>query len=45
MKKVFLDDLPRKVYCGKECIDWVKSIGHKIKFIPLKRTLVTLVVR
>lgn len=37
MKKVFLDNLPKKLGVGaninKECIDWNKSIGHKVKFI------------
>lgn len=29
MRKVFLDDLPRR----KQRIDWMASIGHKVKFI------------
>lgn len=29
MRKVFLDDLPRR----KEGIDWAASVGHKVKFI------------
>jgi len=37
MKKIFLDDLPRKLGLGanknKECIDWENSIGQKIKYI------------
>ena len=37
MKKVFLDDLPKKLGIGinknKEYIDWQNCIGHKIKFI------------
>ena len=33
MKKVFLEDLPRKIYRGKECIDWKNSIGYKVEFI------------
>ena len=34
MKKVFLDDLPRKIRGNKECIDWENSVGYKgIKFI------------
>ena len=33
MKKVFLDDLPRKKYGENERINWKESIGYKIKFI------------
>ena len=37
MRKVFLDDLPKKLGRGinknKECIDWSNSIGFKVKFI------------
>jgi very-short-patch-repair endonuclease len=33
MRKVFLDDLPRKEYRGKIVFDWKKSLGYKIKFI------------
>lgn len=33
MRKVFLDDLPRKNRAGKECIDWIKSVGYKVRFI------------
>ena len=29
MKKVFLDDLPKR---GK-LVDWKNSVGHKVKFI------------
>jgi len=37
LKKVFLDDLPKKYGFGankdKLCISWKESIGHKVKFI------------
>ncbi len=37
MKKVFLDDLPKKQGWGankdKDCIDWMNSIGNTVKFI------------
>jgi len=37
LKKVFLEDLPKKLGIGananKECIDWNKSIGNHVKFI------------
>ncbi|NRU52600.1 hypothetical protein [Clostridium beijerinckii] len=33
MKKVFLENLPRKIYKNKECIDWESAYGHKVKFI------------
>ena len=37
MKKIFLDDLPKKLGFGankdRECIDWDNSIGYKVKFI------------
>ena len=37
IKKVFLGDLPKKLGVGananKECIDWNKSVGYKVKFI------------
>lgn len=37
MRKVFLDDLPKKYGFGankdKLVIDWKKSIGYKVKFI------------
>jgi len=37
MRKVFLDDLPRRngrgVNKDKECIDWKNSIGHRVRFI------------
>ena len=34
MKIVYLDNLPKKIGVGKkECIDWVNSIGYKVKFI------------
>ena len=33
MKKVFLGNLPRKMYQGKECIDWANSMGHRVRFI------------
>lgn len=32
MRKVFLEELPRKEYKGRVCIDWVKSVGHKVCF-------------
>ncbi|MDF2590480.1 MAG: hypothetical protein K0S41_4323 [Anaerocolumna sp.] len=32
MKKVFLDELPRKLYGGKICIDWYNSVGFSVKF-------------
>lgn len=31
-RKVDLSSLPRKIYRGRECIDWEKSIGAKITF-------------
>lgn len=33
MRKVFLDELPKKMRAGKETIDWKNSIGYKIPFI------------
>lgn len=33
MRKVFLDELPKKKYGNKETIDWKNSIGYKVKFI------------
>ena len=33
MKKIFLDNLPKKIHCKKECIDWMNSIGYKVRFI------------
>ena len=33
MRKVFLDDLPRRIYRGKNHIDWNKSVGCKVKAI------------
>ena len=37
MKKVFLEELPKKMGFGananKECIDWNKSVGYKVKFM------------
>ena len=33
MRKVFLEGLPKKIHTGKECIDWEKSVGYKVKFI------------
>ena len=33
MRKMFLENLPKKTYKGKKCIDWENSIGYKIKFI------------
>lgn len=33
MRKVFLDDLPRKKKGSSEIIDWKKSIGMTIKFV------------
>ena len=33
MKEMFLDDLPKKINKGKECIDWKNSAGYKVHFI------------
>ena len=33
MKKIFLDNLPKKIRCKKECIDWINSIGYNVRFI------------
>lgn len=33
MRKVYLDDLPRYTYRGREVIDYLKSIGYKVKGI------------
>ena len=33
MRKIFLEELPKKTYKGRECIDWDESYSHKIKFI------------
>lgn len=37
VRKVFLDDLPRKYGIGankdKQIIDWINSVGYKVKFI------------
>lgn len=33
MRKVFLEDLPRKINAGKEVIDWIGSVGKNINFI------------
>ena len=33
MRKMFLDDLPKKMNKGKECIDWKNSAGYKVHFI------------
>ena len=37
MRKVFLDDLPKKygkgMYINKLCYDWKNSVGYKLKFI------------
>ena len=33
MRKIFLDELPRKMHAGKECIDWINSVGHTVSFI------------
>jgi len=37
LNNIFLDNLPKKLGFGanknKECIDWVNSIGYKVKFI------------
>ena len=33
MRKVFLDELPIKIYKNKKCIDWLSCIGYKTKFI------------
>ena len=33
VKKVFLDELPRRIYHGRDCIEWIDSMGYKIRFI------------
>ena len=33
MRKVFLDNLPKKIWMGRECVDWKNSIGYKVEFI------------
>ena len=33
MKKVFLENLPKKIYKGRKCIDWINSVGYKVPFI------------
>lgn len=33
MKTVFLENLPKKTYKGRECIDWLESKGYRIHFI------------
>ena len=33
IRKVFLDDLPKKMRAGKEIIDWKNSVGYKVAFI------------
>lgn len=32
MKKVYLDNLPKKIYQGRQCIDWINSTGFKVNF-------------
>lgn len=32
-KQIFLEVLPRKIYKGTECIDWINSVGYKVHFI------------
>ena len=32
-RKVFLENLPKKILMGRECVDWKNSIGYKVKFI------------
>lgn len=32
-RKVFLDDLPKKIRAGKQTIDWQNSIGYKVPFV------------
>ena len=31
-KWIDLSNLPKKIWTGKECINWEKSIGYKCKF-------------
>ena len=33
IKELFLENLPTKRHAGTSCIDWVLSIGYKIRFI------------
>lgn len=33
MRKVFLDELPKKMRAGKEIIDWKNSVGHRVPFV------------
>ena len=33
MRKVFLENLPRKRYKGKDCIDWENSKGYEVNFV------------
>lgn len=33
MRKVFLDDLPKRKYGNNERVDWKNSVGYKVKFI------------
>ena len=33
MKKVFLENLPRKMYRGRDCIDWENSKGYEVNFV------------
>ena len=33
MKKVFLEELPKKKWNGTLCIDWINSVGYTIEFI------------
>lgn len=32
-KKIFTENLPKKIHKGRECIDWLKTIGCKVKGI------------
>jgi len=32
-KEIFLEVLPKKIYKGRECIDWINSVGNKVHFI------------
>lgn len=36
IREVFLDNLPRRIYHGRDCIDWINSVGYKVKFIYYK---------
>ena len=33
MRKVFLENLPRKMYKGKDCTDWENSKGYEVNFV------------